>query len=91
MKQTQEPTPTKSQRVKVADGGRVVIPQPFREAMGIDTGDEVLVRQDEGGIHIVPFDVALRQARDLIARYIPPNIDLTAELLKMRREDSSLD
>jgi AbrB family looped-hinge helix DNA binding protein len=91
MKQITEPKAAKSQRVKVADGGRMVIPQPFREAFGISIGDEVLVQQDERGIHIVPFDIALRQARDILAQYVPPKIDLTAELLKMRREDGSLD
>jgi AbrB family looped-hinge helix DNA binding protein len=39
--------------VKVCEGGRVVIPAEYREAMGIEIGDELVLHMERGKNRVV--------------------------------------
>jgi AbrB family looped-hinge helix DNA binding protein len=39
-------------KAKVSRGGRVVIPSAYRQALGIDVGDDVVISLDEGTLRI---------------------------------------
>ncbi len=51
---------TEEIKIRLAEGGRIVIPAEYREALGIRPGDEVILRLEEG------------QARILVPKQ-PPN------------------
>ena len=72
----------------IGAGGRIVIPAEFRRALGAEVGDEVILRQVHGEIHILTRAQAVRKAQELVRNSIPPNRSLAKELLGERRKDA---
>lgn len=75
-------------RTKVGHDGRVMIPAALRKELGLTAGDELVVSRDEDGIHLRTRLIALDRARRLVARFIPADADLVAELRLSRRTDA---
>ena len=75
-------------RTKLAEGGRVVSPAEFRRALGIEVGDEVIVRLEAGEVRIATLGQAIRRAQELVRRYVPEGRSLVKELLAERREEA---
>lgn len=73
-------------RLKVNENGRIVIPAQFREALGIESGDEVLLRLEDDELRITTVARRLERARRLLRRYIKPGRRLSAELIAERRK-----
>src|SRR5690349_12477623 len=76
-------------RSKVADAGRVVIPVELRKAFGLEEGEEIVFSKDDLGIRITPLRDAIRQAQDYFATLAPPEVSLTDELLRDRRDEAA--
>ncbi|KIU37148.1 AbrB family transcriptional regulator [Methylobacterium radiotolerans] len=74
-----------SQAVKIIDGGKLIIPAPFRRKLGIDTGDTVVVELGEDGLHVRSLSSAVRMAQSIIAEFVPANVGLVDELIADRR------
>ncbi len=74
-------------RCKVTDAGRVVIPALYRKEFGISEGDEVVVTRSDYGIQITPLHQAIRRAQQVVAQYIPSDVDLVGELRQFRDQD----
>jgi len=70
----------------VAQGGRIVIPAGYRRALGIRPGDEVVLRLENGEVHISSRAQARRRAREYVRSLIPKNVSLVDELIRERRE-----
>jgi AbrB family looped-hinge helix DNA binding protein len=73
-------------RTRIAENGRLVIPSSFRRAMGIEAGDEVVLRLEADELHIITKRQQLANAKALIRRYVPKARSLADELIKERRE-----
>jgi AbrB family looped-hinge helix DNA binding protein len=69
-------------------GGRILIPSAVREAMRIGEGDTVLAWLEDGELHVVGPEVALRQAQALARRLIRGAGTLADELIAERREEA---
>jgi len=78
-------------RTKVTDAGRVVIPAELRKEFGIREGEDVVFSRDERGIRITTLREAVRQAQDYFATLAPPDVSLSDELLRDRREEAARD
>jgi AbrB family looped-hinge helix DNA binding protein len=78
-------------RSKVTDAGRVVIPAVYRKEFGISEGDEVLITRSDFGIQITPLRQAVRRAQELVAQYIPADVDLVDDLRQFRDQDALRD
>lgn len=74
--------------LKVDAGGRILIPSAVREAMRIGEGDTVLAWLEDGELHVVGPEVALRQAQALARRLIRGAGTLADELIAERREEA---
>ena len=74
--------------LKVDAGGRILIPAPVREAMGVGEGDTVLAWLEEGELHVVSPQVALRQAQELARKLLAGAGSLADELIADRREEA---
>ena len=74
-----------STTTKVTEGGRIVIPAAFRRALGIKPGDQVLLRLENGAVHVSSRAQARRRAREYVQGLIPKNVSLVAELIAERR------
>jgi AbrB family looped-hinge helix DNA binding protein len=73
-------------RTRVSQNGRVVIPATFRKALGINVGDEVLLRIEDDELRITTQQRRIRRAQRRAQRYVKAGISLVDELLAERRE-----
>jgi AbrB family looped-hinge helix DNA binding protein len=72
-------------KTKLAEGGRIVIPSEYREALGLHVGDEVILRLDDGEVRIFTPAQAIKYAQDLLRPYLPQGRSLSEELVAERR------
>jgi AbrB family looped-hinge helix DNA binding protein len=75
-------------RLKVNENGRVVIPIAFRKAVGINAGDEVILRVEDDELRITTLKKRLERAQRLVRKYIKPGISLSDELIAERRREA---
>ncbi len=75
-------------KTMLGKGGRVVIPAPYRRALGIREGDPVFVRLEGKEIHILTPGEAVARAQALVGRYVSKNRSLARELLRERRDEA---
>lgn len=73
-------------RLKVNENGRVVIPASFRKALGINPGDEVVLRLEDHELRITTMKRRIERAQQNARRYVKPGVSLVDELLAERRE-----
>jgi bifunctional DNA-binding transcriptional regulator/antitoxin component of YhaV-PrlF toxin-antitoxin module len=74
----------------MGDGGRLVIPAEFRRDLGLVPGAVVVISQTgDGDLRISTPAAGLRRARELVRRSIPPDVDLTDELIAERRREAA--
>jgi len=74
-----------SATLRVAEGGRIVIPAKVRERLGLEVGSEVFLTVEDDHATLISREGALRRARELVRRYISPDVDLCAELMAERK------
>jgi AbrB family looped-hinge helix DNA binding protein len=73
-------------RVRVSRNGRLVIPASFRKALGINAGDEVVLRLRDDELRITTQQRRIQRAQRRARRYLKPGTSLVNELLAERRE-----
>ena len=59
------------QTVELGAGGRIVIPAPMREALGMKIGDRLTVRLEGDELRVYKFEVAIRRIQNLLGPYLP--------------------
>ena len=74
-------------KTKLAEGGRIVIPAEYRQALGLHVGDELILRLEDGEVRIFTARQAIKRAQELVRRYIPQNRSLADELIAERRRE----
>ncbi len=75
-------------RVRINQNGRVVIPAPFRKALGIRVGDEIVLRVEENELRMTTLKNRLARAQNRIGRYLGKGARLSEELIAERRAAS---
>jgi len=73
-------------RMRVNENGRIVIPASFRKALGIRTGDEVILRIEDDELRITTLKRRLQRAQQLVRKHVKVDTSLVDELLAERRE-----
>lgn len=73
-------------RVKVNENGRIVIPSEFRGALGIHTGDEVILSWKDDEIRVTTMQRRIERAQRRARQYVKPGVSLVDELIAERRE-----
>jgi AbrB family looped-hinge helix DNA binding protein len=73
-------------RTRLGQKGRVVIPAPMREALGMDTGGVLDLRVVDGELRISTRENRLRRAQEWVRQIVPPGVSLADELSVERRE-----
>lgn len=74
---------------KIDKNGRVFIPAEYRQKLGLEAGDEVVVQLCDDELQIVSHAEALRRVRELIARHVPEDRSLADELIAERRAEAA--
>ena len=75
-------------RLPVNENGRVVIPAAFRRALGINAGDEVVLRMEDDELRITTLKRRLERAQRLVRKHVKPGASLVDELIAERREEA---
>jgi AbrB family looped-hinge helix DNA binding protein len=78
-----------SRHVRIAPGGRVVIPAEFRKAIGVEVGDSVVIELKDGELRLRSLDAAIRGAQAIVRKYVPEGVSLADELIRERREEAA--
>jgi len=73
-------------RMRVNENGRVVIPASFRKALGINVGDEVVLRIEDNELRIMTLKRRVERAQRLVQKHVKPGTSLVDELIAERRE-----
>jgi len=74
---------------KITPGGRLVIPAKHRRALGLKTGDEVLLRVVDGELRILSRAEAVKRAQTMVRQQVKRGGSLVDELLSERRAEAS--
>ena len=69
--------------------GRVVIPVGYRRALGLRPGDTLTLELDDGALRLIPLSQAIREAQELVAKYVDKDRSLVAELIAERRAEAA--
>lgn len=77
-----------AQRVKIIEGGKLVIPASIRRQLNMSAGDTVLVDIEDGELRVRSMAKALERARMVLRRYVPADVDLAGELITHRRQQA---
>jgi AbrB family looped-hinge helix DNA binding protein len=76
-------------KTRVAEGGRIVIPAEYRQALGLHVGDEVILRLEDGEVRLFTLRQVLKRAQELVRRYNPEGRSLADELIMERRQEAA--
>jgi AbrB family looped-hinge helix DNA binding protein len=71
---------------RVNENGRIVIPTSFRRALGIRSGDTVVLRIESNELRITTLRQRLAKAQQLVRAHVGPKTSLVDELIAERRE-----
>lgn len=76
-------------QVRIAAGGRLVIPAEVRQGLGIKEGDEVLLTRDEFGIRITTLEQTVREVQAFFGQFKKDGEDVVNELLRDRQDEAA--
>jgi AbrB family looped-hinge helix DNA binding protein len=71
--------------IRMAAGGRIVIPAACRKALGIQSGGDLVLQLEGHEIRLYTRKQALRRLQDRVAKVVPRNVSLADELLRERK------
>jgi AbrB family looped-hinge helix DNA binding protein len=77
---------TTESHVRINENGRVVIPASFRRALGINSGDTVILRIENNELRLTTLRQRLAKAQQLVRAHVPSTTSLADELIAERRE-----
>ena len=78
-----------SRRVKVDSAGRIVVPAGIRRALGIGTGQELLMSLDDGFVRLQTVDAALERVRAIARSKRRSDASVVDEFIAERRVEAA--
>ena len=76
-------------RVRVDSAGRIVVPAGFRRALGIGTGEELLISMDDGFVRLQTIDAALERVRAIARGKRRSGASVVDEFIAERRAEAA--
>ena len=73
---------------KLGQGGRLVLPAKFRKALGVKTGDDLILSLRDGEVRIFTRRQAIRRAQGML-KHLAPGRSLVDELIAERRAEAA--
>jgi bifunctional DNA-binding transcriptional regulator/antitoxin component of YhaV-PrlF toxin-antitoxin module len=74
---------------KLNDEGRLVIPAVCRRQMGLQAGQEVIIKITSEGLLLTSYDQALDQFQDEVTKLVGPGVSLVDEVIAERRAEAA--
>ena len=78
-------------RMKMSEGGRVVVPVEIRRALEIKDGDTVVWEMRDGVAVLTTRLAQLRKAQEMMKQLVPGDVLLSDELIAERRAENARD
>jgi AbrB family looped-hinge helix DNA binding protein len=78
-------------RARIGVGGRLVIPAEIRRALGMEEGEPVVMRVEDGELRIWTISEGIRRVQERVAQYITPGQSMVDELIAERRAENARD
>ncbi len=72
-------------RAKMNSDGRLMIPTPCRRRVGLQPGQEVMLKVTHDGLLITTFDQALERFQDEVKSLVGPTASIVDEMIAERR------
>jgi AbrB family looped-hinge helix DNA binding protein len=72
-------------RTRLNQNGRLVIPASFRKALGINPGDEVVLRLEDDELRVTTLKHRIARAQRNVRKHVKPGVSLADELIADRR------
>jgi AbrB family looped-hinge helix DNA binding protein len=82
---------TTSRQSRIIEGGKLIIPAPMRRALGLTTGDSVVVELEDGELRVRSLAKAVERAQAIVRRHVPAGTSLADELIADRRREAEHD
>jgi AbrB family looped-hinge helix DNA binding protein len=76
-------------KTKLGQGGRIVLPAEFREALGVKIGDELILSLKDDEIRVFTRRAAIKRAQGMFRHYIAEGRSLSDELIQERRAEAA--
>ena len=83
------PSSYKPVELTLAPDGRIVIPAPMREAMGLKDGGKLYARLDDGELRLFTPETGARKLRAIVRKFAPAGVSLAEELISERRAEAA--
>jgi AbrB family looped-hinge helix DNA binding protein len=74
--------------VRLAEGGRIVIPAEVRKRLGLDVGAEVIMTVKDDEAVLIGAKAARRKAQQWVRRHAKPGVSLSKELMAERKQEA---
>ena len=76
-------------RIRLGEGGQIVIPAAHRKALGVEPGDRMTISFVDGGLRITTWKQALARLQEEFRRAGRPGVSLSEELIADRRREAA--
>ena len=74
--------------IRMSENGRIVIPAEIRKQLGLVAGQPLTLTVEGQELRLMSRQARRLAARESVRSYIPPGVDLVAELIADRREEA---
>lgn len=74
--------------LRVADGGRIVIPAEVRRHLGLKVGADLVMTVQDDHATLMNAKAARRRAKQRVSRYLAPGVSLSKQLMAERKQES---
>jgi AbrB family looped-hinge helix DNA binding protein len=78
-----------SVKTRINENGRIVIPAEIREALRIQSGDELVLTLEDDVLRVEPQRGRIRRVQESLRRLTPSGRALSDELIADRREEAA--
>src|SRR5947209_2009855 len=76
-------------RVRVAAGGRIVIPAEVRQELGVREGDELILSRSENGFRMSTVEQVVKEAQAYFRQFKGSGAGVVDEFLDERRQEAA--
>lgn len=74
---------------QMGKSGRIIIPSKIRRALGLQSGDEIVMRLEDGTLRIIPLRQAIHLAQQAVRHYVPEGTSLVEALIQARQDEAA--
>lgn len=88
MQSVHDNTQGQCHHVKMDTAGRIVVPAGIRHRLGVDPGDTLVLKEEDGGIRIQTLSQIIAESQAYFRKFIPKGVSLVDELTAERRAEA---